>query len=214
MRKSSLLGALLPDVRQKLLAATLRDPARWHYASDLARRLGLRPSSLQRELAVLVAAGILMRRVEGRHVYYKPDPDCPILDELRAILRKTAGLVDVLREALRPFRSAIVASFVYGSVARGDEGSSSDVDLFIVGDVPLSKLASRLEKAEREIGRPVNPTVYSPAEFREKLRLRHHFVSSVAAAKKLFVHGGNDELEATPGRAPRAKAQNQPSGAR
>jgi predicted nucleotidyltransferase len=214
MRKSSLLGALFPDVRQKLLAATLRDPGRWQYASDLARHLGLRPSSLQRELAGLVVAGILMRRVEGRHVYYKPDPDCPILDELRAILRKTAGLVDVLREALRPFRGAIVASFVYGSVARGDEASSSDVDLFIVGDVPLSKLASRLERAERKIGRPVNPTVYSADEFRKKLRLGHHFVSAVAAGKKLFVQGGKDELEAAIGRAPRAKTQDHPSGAR
>ena len=48
----------------------------------------------------LVQAGVLLRRQEGRQVYFKPDPNCPILGELQGIMTKTSGLVDVLREIL------------------------------------------------------------------------------------------------------------------
>ena len=59
MRNSSVLTALFPQVRQGVLAATLTQPEKWWYLSELADRLGTTPSSLQRELSALVASGIL-----------------------------------------------------------------------------------------------------------------------------------------------------------
>jgi DNA-binding transcriptional ArsR family regulator len=98
MRKIRPLDALFPRIRQALLAATLLHPDRWWYLSDLAKHLGTRPSSLQRELAALVDAGILNRRQDGNRIYFQPHPDCPFLPELQGLLVKTVGVVDALRE--------------------------------------------------------------------------------------------------------------------
>src|SRR5437016_1143340 len=129
MRRNHPIDALLPRGRQGILSATLLQPERWWYLSDLARHLGVPPSSLQRELASLVAAGILLRRQDGNRVYVRPDPACPFLPDLQGLLTKTAGIADVLRETLHPFASQIQAAYLYGSLARGTEGSQSDADL-------------------------------------------------------------------------------------
>jgi predicted transcriptional regulator len=81
MRKSSPIDPLLNKTTQGLLAATVLQPQRWWYLSDLAVHLRRRPSSLQRPLAALVSAGVLARRKEGNRVYFRADQDCPFLPE-------------------------------------------------------------------------------------------------------------------------------------
>ena len=103
MRKSSPIDALLAKTTQGLLAATVLQPERWWYLSDLAKQMGRRPSSLQAPLASLVTAGILRHRREGNRVYYQADPDCPFRGELQGMIAKTVGLVEVLRDALARF---------------------------------------------------------------------------------------------------------------
>jgi DNA-binding transcriptional ArsR family regulator len=125
MRKSRALDALFPKTRQVILAATVLHPERWWYLSDLAKHLGVRPSSLQRELTSLVDAGVLRRRQDGNRVYFQAQPDCPFLPELQGLLVKTAGVVDTLREVLSPFAKRIDWAFVYGSMARAEELASS-----------------------------------------------------------------------------------------
>jgi uncharacterized protein len=203
---------LFPRVRKAILASTLMRPERWWYLSDLARHLRMRPSSLQRELSSLIAAGILRRKREGNRVYFQPDPECPLFPELRGLMIKTAGLLDVLREALAPFADIIRWAFVYGSVARSDERSSSDVDLMIIGQVGLADIVPALRRAEGRIARPINPSVYTPEEFRSKLKAGNHFLQSVLKEKVVFILGQGDELAATIGKSARAKTQDKPSG--
>jgi len=154
--RSSLVNALFPSTRQAVLAATVLHPDKWWYLTDLARHLDLTPSSLQRELKTLVEVGILIRRAEGRRVYFKPNPDCPILPELKGIMAKTSGLTDVLRFALRSVSDSIQSAFVFGSVARAEEFSASDVDLFILGTVSLADLSIARKWQSRA------PTIESP----------------------------------------------------
>ena len=194
MRTKPLIAALFPKTRRSVLAATVMHPDRWWFHADLARHLGVPPSSLQRELQSLVEAGILIRREEGKHVYFKPDPNCPLLPELQGIMTKTLGLVDVLRATMAPFQTAVRVAFVYGSIARSEELSESDVDLMVIGNVKLADLSPELSKAVATLGREVNPTVFSPEEFSRKLQDGHHFVTSVVQTKKLFVTGGLDDL--------------------
>src|SRR5262245_30298930 len=107
MRKKRPLDSLFPRTRQAILTATLLQPDRWWYLSDLAKHLGVPPSSLQRELAALVSAHILCRRRDGNRVYCQANADCPFLPKLQGLLVKTAGMVDVLHEALTPFAKRI-----------------------------------------------------------------------------------------------------------
>ena len=196
MRKSRPLNALFPRIRQALLAATVLHPDRWWYLSDLAQHLDVRPSSLQRELAALVDAGILRRRRDGNRVYFQSNPDCPFLPELQGLLVKTTGVVDTLREVLGRFAKRIDWAFVYGSMARAEELASSDVDLMIIGHVGLADLTPALRRAEGRLGRAVNPTLYTHEEFATKLHSGHHFLKTVLDGDKLFILGDPHELAA------------------
>jgi DNA-binding transcriptional ArsR family regulator len=71
-----------------VLAATLSDPEKWWYLSDLAKHLRVTPSTLQRELARLVEAGIFRSRRDGNRIYFQPDPACPFLSEVRDLITK------------------------------------------------------------------------------------------------------------------------------
>ena len=113
------LDALLPKTRQGILAATLVQPEKAWYASELAHRLGVPSSSLQRELHDLSEAGILKTYQQGRMVYYRANRDSPVFLDLRGLLLKTAGLVDVLAQALKPVAAKVSTAFVYGSIAAG-----------------------------------------------------------------------------------------------
>jgi predicted nucleotidyltransferase len=200
MRKDRLLDALFPRTRQAILATALLDPTREWYLSDLARHLGVRPSSLQRELANLAEGGILRRRVDGNRTYYRAETDSPIFGDLRELMLKTAGLRECLADALAPFRDRIQAAFVYGSVARSDAHAASDIDLMIVGRLGLSELAQALREAEGALLRPVNPSIYTAEEFARKLAEGHHFLAGVMQEKKVFILGDGNDLEVALGR--------------
>ena len=195
MRTTRLVDALMPRIRQQVLGVLLLRPDRGWFGRQLARHLGLQPSSLQRELAALTEAGILTQRREGRQVYYQADPACPVLAELQGLLLKTTGLVDVLRQHLKPHARLVACAFVYGSVARAEELSGSDVDLFLVGDVKPSAFARGLEQASQRLARTVNPTVMDSKEFARCVQVKDRFVLSVLAGSKLFVLGSSRELE-------------------
>jgi DNA-binding transcriptional ArsR family regulator len=194
MRNSPLIDVLMPRTRQAILVATLLQPDRAWYLSDLARHLHVRPSSLQRELAALTAAGILKNRREGRMVYFQADPECPIFPDLRGLLLKTAGLVDVLRAALASLAPLINTAFVYGSVAQASERSASDIDLMVIGDISLSAVVHATRNAAQRLAREINPSTYNPHEFARRLASRDHFIESVFHKPKLFVYGSQHEL--------------------
>ncbi len=193
------LDALFPKTRQAILGAMLIDPARSWYLSDLARHLGVTPSSLQRELHSLARGGILRRSADGNRVYFRTDPDCPFLSELRGIILKTVGLGNVLQECLDPLRDRIRVAFVYGSMARSEERSASDVDLMVIGSVGLSQIAPVLKKAEISLGRAVNPSVYSAEEVVKKLSAGHHFLETILKGEKIYIQGDQSDLEAALG---------------
>ncbi len=196
MRTSAILDALFPDIRAKILAATLSRPDKDWYLTELAMHLGTQPSSLQREIDALSKAGILEQRRDGRRVYFKADTRSPVYPDLRDLFAKTAGLVPLLQHELEVFGERIQLAFLYGSIARSEEDAGSDVDLMIVGTVGLSDLIPSLRLAERSVGRPVNPTVYSSTEFGQKARGLDHFLSTVLRGARQFVKGSENELEA------------------
>jgi predicted nucleotidyltransferase len=213
-KQSRLLDALLLPTVQQVLAVTVLRPDREWYLSDLASHLGARPSSLQRTLRKLVDAGILLRREDGGRVYFRPDPECPILGELTAILTKTVGIADRVRDALTPLADRIEAAFVHGSVAEARERSESDVDLIVIGDPPGVELAAAIRPLNDTLGRPVNVTRYSADEFRTKAAAGHPFLSKVLNRPRIFIIGDEQDLERITQRAAHRARVAEPAGAR
>jgi predicted nucleotidyltransferase len=214
MRTSPLADALFNRTRQQVLALTLLQPDRRWYQLELANRLGVRASSLQRELRILTAAGLLKRDQDGKRVYFQADTACPIFEDLSRILARTVGIVEALKEALEPFRDRIVVAFVYGSVADSSERTGSDVDLMVIGDVQLSEIAPALRPFERSLARPVNPTVFAPSEFGRRVARTNHFLTNVLGGKPLFIIGGQNELAQLTSGATTKNPPDEPTGTR
>jgi predicted nucleotidyltransferase len=114
---------------------------------------------------------------------------------LQSLLSKTAGLVDVLRNALSALAPRIAVAFVFGSAARGELRTASDIDLLVVGDAAFHEVVNALAPAQDRLAREVNPSVYPMQEFAAKLRAGHHFLTTLLQEPRLFVLGGQDDLD-------------------
>ncbi len=162
------------------------------HVRDIARRAHLNDATVRQELRRLREMGLVSLRRNGNRAYYRAETSHPLYPDIRNIVLKTAGLVDVLREALEP--STVKVAFVFGSIASGNEKATSDVDLMVIGSTSLRQLSSDLSGVDLRIGREINPHVFSPHEFAERRRKREHFVTSVLNSPKLFIIGNDHDL--------------------
>lgn len=149
------------------------------YLRELERTTGIDSKQLLRELHILRDAGIITPTRVGNVVVYRFDPECPIYEELQAIVRKTVGLADVLRDMLRPFADQIELAYVFGSHARGEQRADSDIDLMVVGPATRRKLSTALREIERALRRDMNAMFYTHAEYSKALEDSNSFVSRV-----------------------------------
>ena len=149
------------------------------YLRELERTTGIDSKQLLRELHSLRDAGIICPNRVGNVVVYRFDPECPIYEDLQAIVRKTVGLADVLTDMLTPFAHEIELAYVFGSHARGEQRTDSDVDLMIVGSVTRRRLSVALQETQRALRRDVNAMFYTRAEYSKALEDSNSFVSRV-----------------------------------
>jgi uncharacterized protein len=164
------------------------------YTRQIAREVEASVGAVQRELENLSKVGLIIRSSMGSQVFYQANRDAPIFREMQTLVNKTVGIFSVLRSALHPLANRVSVAFVYGSLAREEETAKSDVDLMVVGKATLNEILSRLSTVEKSIGRPINPTVYSVAEFKSKLANGNHFLTAVIKGQKAFLLGDEDEL--------------------
>ncbi len=190
----NLASLLFGAYRRDVLALLLLQPGASLHVREIARATGKAPGTLVRELNLLAEAGVLIRKTVGNQVHFQADARCPIYEDLRNLLKKTVGVVDVLREALAPLAARIHVAFVYGSVARGDERAGSDLDLMIIGEIEFADVIQALGHAQDALRREINPNLFPAREFKRKSAAGEPFLARVLTDKKLFVIGGNDDL--------------------
>jgi predicted nucleotidyltransferase len=150
---------------------------------------------VQRELARLEDSGLVTVARVGTQKHYQANPKSPIFAELCAIAQKTVGLAEPLRKALKPLAKRIVAAFVFGSVSKRSDTATSDIDVLVITDtVDYPDVFAALQSAEAMLGRTVNPTVYTPANWRKKRKEGNAFVVKVSAQPKIFLIGSEDDV--------------------
>lgn len=190
----SLADVLFGQIRGGVLALLYSQTDKPFYVRQIARRLNASVGAVQRELEKLAKVGLLLRTAVGNHVFYKVDERNPVYSEMRSLVGKTVGIFSILHSALEPLSEQISIAFVYGSVARQEETSASDVDVMIIGKIKLDDVLACLPQAESGLSRTVNPTVYSVQEFKRRLQAGNHFLNAVLNGKKVFLIGTEDEL--------------------
>lgn len=135
---------------------------------------------------------LLRARRDGNRLYFSANREHPLFPELRGLALKTVALGDALSLALRDDRIQI--AFVFGSIARGGEGSSSDVDLMVLGTLSLRGLTDLLSGLTEQIGRVINPHIMTIAEYKRRLEKKDHFLTSLQGEPRIFIRGSADEL--------------------
>ena len=192
---TSTADALFPAVRQRVLAVLFGSPDRSFYANELIALARSGTGAVQRELASLLAAGLVTVRDQGNQKHYQANAASPVFAELRGLVLKTVGLADVLRAALAPLAGQITMAFVYGSVARREDTAASDVDVLIVSDaLGYAEVFGALESAAQTLGRAINPTLYTRAELARRRAQDNAFVTRVLDQPRIWLMGDEEAL--------------------
>lgn len=161
---------------------------------EMERLSGLSTGALRQEMSKLKKLGLVTVEKDGNRTCYEPNRNHTLYLDIHRLVLKTAGLADVLRDALND--PAIKCALVFGSVAKGEEAADSDVDVLVIGKTGLRKVAGLLSGVGNTVGREINPMVMTPEEFRKRVRKKEHLVSGIMASPKLFIVGSEDELGA------------------
>lgn len=194
VKSTGLAETLFSDYRRRILALLLLRPDENFHVREISRLTGIPSGSMHRELKLITDAGLLLRQSVGNQVRYQANRDCPIFHELAGIFRKTCGLTDIIRSALQPLSPAITAAFIFGSVAKGEERVTSDVDVCVVGTASFTDVVVALADMSQKLGREINPVVMSFDQFTAKLAVVEQFTTRMMSEPKLFLIGDENDL--------------------
>jgi predicted nucleotidyltransferase len=187
---SRMADALFPKVRQRVLAVLFSTPDRSFYTNEVIALAQSGAGAVQRELADLAAAGVLTVHRQGNQKHYQANAAAPVYAELRGLVLKTMGLADVLRAALAPLATHIEQAFVFGSIAKQQDTAASDVDLLIVSkDLGYGEALAALESASQTLGRTINPSLYTPVDFKARRQRDNAFITRVMKQPKIWLIG-------------------------
>ena len=187
--------ALFSKVLQRVLALLYGHPEQSFYTNEIIQLTKSGTGAIQRELTKLTAAGIITAKQIGNQKHHQANCHHPIFSEIHAIVMKTFGLADVVRDALQPISQKIIFAFIYGSIAKQEETDKSDIDLIIISNtLSYADLFPLLEKAEKFLSRKINPSFYMQEEWQRKHKKNNHFLQQIIQQPKIFLIGNSDAL--------------------
>ncbi len=172
--------------RVKLLHLFLNNPGKAFYVREITRLIDEQINSVRRELANMLAVGIITSNNADNKLYYEINQRYDYYVPFRAIFadenmqapaetkRQTSwhGLV----EGLTGLRLAILAGVLV-------KGSASAVDLLLVGNISPVKLKNVIKQIEKLEARELNYSVLSYDEFYYRLSVRDKFITEILKGK-------------------------------
>lgn len=194
-KKMSLPDTLFPKVKQKVLKILFCHPHTAFFTNEIIRLGKSGTGSIQRELDKLTHSGLVTMTKSGNQKLYQANVNSPLFQELRSIVIKTFGMADAIKEALEPIVSEITVAFIYGSVARNEDTTESDIDLMLIGDnLTYNHCFQLLAEAEDQLERKVNPTLYTETAWKLKNKSDNNFINKVKGQPKIFLIGTEEQL--------------------
>lgn len=180
-------------IRVALLRIMALNPEGSFNINELSRLTGFSLRGVDKELKNLLSGGLLRRDISGNQHRFRLDPACPIQQELKSIITKTVGVSEILKKGLSQIQDDIHLAFVYGSFASGDYHNQSDIDLFIVSDIPGRRLSEFLSPLQEQLSRPINTSHFSLLEYEQRKDRGDHFVNRVLGGPKILLFGSLHE---------------------
>lgn len=157
------------------------------HVREIARRTGITPAYVGKELASLASLGIASETKVGNLRVWEADRSSPIYQDLKGLFLKTDYVGGSLRESLTGKK--IDFALIFGSFARGTETGKSDVDLLVVGGIPEDELLSVVDGAEKEAGREINYILWRKKDFEKRAKAGDRFLGEVARNPLIWLLG-------------------------
>jgi len=192
---ATVANALFSRTQQAVLGLLFVRPEARYSLGEIVRAAKKGTGAVHRELGKLVACGLVTAGLIGNQKHYQANASAPIFEELRGIVLKTFGLMDVLRARLESLASQIDVAFIYGSLAKGTDRAGSDIDVMIVSEtVSYPDVLTALDVMAHPLGREVNPRIYRRVEFEKRASEEGGFLSRVLEGPKLFLIGSEGDI--------------------
>ncbi|MCD6575761.1 MAG: nucleotidyltransferase domain-containing protein [Nanoarchaeota archaeon] len=159
----------------KILSLFLENPNAKLHIREVAKKLKISPTTARKFLIKLEKEGMLTKQREGIYHYFKANiqsdlfrikAKCYMLEKITK-----SGLIDFISNTLIP--EVII---LFGSIAKGEYSTKSDIDLFIVSE---SNKKINLDKFEKKLKRKIQLFVYSHKKLVELKRKRKEFLNNV-----------------------------------
>jgi hypothetical protein len=187
--------ALFTRTQQRVLGLLYGNPGRSFYSNEIVRLSGVGIGTVHRELARLLASGLVTAGRIGNQKHYQANRAAPVFEELRGLALKTFGVADVLRAALAPLAPRIRAAFVHGPVAAREDNAASDVEVLVLSDhLGYGEVIAALAGAERSLGRGVNPSIYGRVEFLRRLAEEGGFLARALQGPRIPLIGSDADI--------------------
>ncbi len=136
------------------------------FVTQLADSLNADISNLRKTLVKMEGEGVLQSHYRGRERYFSLNEDNPLLDSYKQIIKSSFGLDSLLCESFLGVNS-IQKVYLYGSFAKNEYDSESDVDLLILGSVKRKDILHIVRDIEKQIGREVSFSIFTDQEFKQ-----------------------------------------------
>ena len=190
---SGLADALFTSTQQRVLALLFGQPDREFFVTEIIALAGSGRGAVQRELARLAESGLAVVSRVGNRKHYRANRESPLFDEICSIVRKTIGLEEAIRGALEPLADRLILALLVGSIARRTDTAASDIDLLLVSDdLTLEAIYAAMAPVEDRLGRRVNPTLYTSAEFQTRRTARTGFLPAILQGPHIVLAGNLD----------------------
>ena len=187
--------SLFSEVQLKVLALLFGQPERAFQMSELLELASSGVGAVHRVVTRLVKSGLVNEDVKGRTKFYQANADSPVFHELCGLVIKTVALAIPLRSALAPFMGSVFAAFIYGSVARGSDNASSDIDVMVIGeDLSYTEILPALQSVESETGRTISVKILTREEWKKKVSDRNPFIERVLDQPMIFLVGSENDI--------------------
>ena len=141
-----------------------KKPEKWAHIRETARQIKISPETVRKVIMSLKREGIVESRKEGNMLQFRANLESEkykrekMLYNLREI--HYSGIVDFLNDFYSP--QAIV---LFGSYARGEDTSSSDID---IGVITSSKKQPDLSVFEKRLARRIELSLFTRKDVSEE----------------------------------------------
>ncbi len=180
------------ETRKRIILLLLYNQEESFYINQISHLTKSSSGNVQRELRKLEELGLVNKERKGNLVYYKIKKDNPFFSEFKGIVDKTIGINKIIKENLKELEEVEFA-FIFGSYAKGDFNSESDVDLYIIGKVKEEEVYQAIKKAEKEVYRDISYHIATKEDFQEKLK--KSFFHQEILKNFILITGSEDEFK-------------------